>query len=144
MIVEIKELSVRLQAMVQPNGSTDQVVVLVREDNTGLEGLGLLWCHLGVSHDNDSVANLHLTSCGTVQADASTLPGTGDDVCVKAFAIVVVHDVNSLAGEKPCGVHEVLVDGDAAHVVEVGLGDGCAVDFGFQYFNSHSYYFILL
>ena len=53
----------------------------------------------------------------------------GDD----ALAIVIVHHMHHLSFEKAGSLHESLVDGDATHIIEVGLGNSHAVQLGFQH-----------
>lgn len=109
----------------------------VGEDDRRLERLGLLEVHQGVGHDDDDVVRLHLAGSGAVQADAARAAFALDDVGLEALAVVVVHDGHLLAGNHVGSVQQVFVDGDAAHVVEVGLGDAGAMDFRFQNFNKH-------
>ena len=52
----------------------------------------------------------------------------GDHVGLQARPVGDVHDRHLLAGEQIGGLHQILVDGDRAHVVQIGLGDRGAVD----------------
>ena len=45
--------------------------------------------------------------------------------------IVVVDNEYSLACNQVCCIHQVLVNGDAAHVVQVGFRNSCAVNLRF-------------
>lgn len=84
--------------------------------------------HRSVCHNDDDVAGVYPTGSGTVKADHSTFAGSGYCVSVKPFAIVVVNDENSLAGKNSGGVHQVLIYGDAANIVEASFGNGNAVN----------------
>ena len=53
------------------------------------------------------------------------------NIGLEALAIVVVDDLHLLAGNEVGGVHEILVDGDAAHILEVGISDGHTVQLAF-------------
>ena len=115
----------------------DVCLVVFGEDDGGTEGLGFFEVHVGVGHYYYGVAYLYFACCSSVEANATTPALAGYDVGAESLAVVVVDDVDSLACDEVGGIHEVLVDGDAAHVVEVGLGDLDAVELAFQYFYDH-------
>lgn len=112
-------------------------LVVFGEDDGGTEGLGFFEVHVCVGHYYYGVAYLYFACCGSVEADAATSALTGYDVGAESLAVVVVDDVYALACDEVGGVHQVLVYGDATHVVEVGLGDLDAVELAFQYFYDH-------
>ena len=117
----------------------DFVGVVVREDHFGLEGFGFLKVHEGIGHDDNDVADLHFAGGCSVEADASTASLTSDDVCVEAFAIVVVDDIDTFACNQTGGIHQVFVNGDAAHVVKIGFSHLYTMQLRFQYFNLHGF-----
>ena len=63
--------------------------------------------------------------------------GPGDDVRLEPRAVVDVDDGHLLAGQQIGRLHEVLVDGDGAHVVEIGLGDRGPVNLRLQHGAEH-------
>ena len=94
-----------------------------REYDLWLERTGLLGRHLGICHDDDLVAHLEQTGCRTIQADTARMGRTCNHIGLDARTIVVVHHVYVLACHQTAGLHQRLVDGDTAHVVQIGLSD---------------------
>ena len=113
------------------------MILLVGEDDLRGEALGLLEIHLGISHDNDDIAHLHLACGGAIEADASAVAGTLDDIRVEAFAVHIVDNIYAFACNESGGIHQCFIDGDTAHVIQVRLGDRGAMNLGFQYFYRH-------
>ena len=111
--------------------------VVLREHDGGSEGLGLLEIHRGIGDDDDGIAHLDPAGSSSVETDAATAALAADDIGLEAFAVVVVEHLDLLAGNEIGGIHEVLVDGDAAHIVKIGLGDLNTMKFGLQYFYLH-------
>ena len=122
--------------------SSDEVVVRGGEDDAGLKGLGFLQLHVGIGHDDHDIAHLYLACGSTVEADAAARARSFNNLSVETLDIHVVHDVDALSGDEPGSVHQILVDGDAAHVVEVSLGDGGTMNLGFQNFYHHGCYIL--
>lgn len=116
-----------VRGILLPVGS-DEAVVGSGEDDAGLEVLGLLKVHVGIGHDDDDVADLHLAGSSSVEADAATRARAFNNIGVETLAIHIVDDIDTLSGDESGSIHQVLVDGDAAHVVEVGLGDRGTMD----------------
>ena len=111
-----------------------EAVVFAWEDDAGREGTGFRGRHLCIGHDNDGVTHLYLASCSAIETNATAVAWTCDDVRVETFAIHVVDNMDALACEEVGGIHEVLVNGDTAHIMEVGLRDGGTVNLTFQDF----------
>ena len=107
----------------------------VGENDPRAELLGVLEIHQRVGCDDDHVAHLHLACRGAVQAHAAAVALAFDRVGLETLSVVDVHDLDLLAFDHIGGFHERLVDGDAAHVVQVGLRDRYAVDLRFDDFN---------
>ncbi len=61
----------------------------------------------------------------------------GDGVGCQAVAVVYVEDMDLLIGQDVGCLHEIRVEGDAAHVVEVGLGYAQPVDLAFEHSPKH-------
>ena len=72
-----------------------------------------------------------------MKADSSATTLALNDIGLKALAIVNIENLHLLALNHICGVHQVLIDGDAAYVVQIGLCDSYAVNLRLQYFNHH-------
>ena len=85
-----------------------------------------------IVHDDDHVPRLHAAGSRAVQADDPGATGTGDDVSLQPGAVVVVHHLHPFMGQDIGRLHELFVNGDAAHVAEICLRHRGAVDFGFQ------------
>ena len=114
------------------------VGLLVGEYNLGLEGLCLLEIHKAVAHDDYDVANGSLASSCAIEADAATTALTLDYIGLDALAIVVVHNLYLLALDKTCGIHQILVDGDATYIVQIRLSNTHTVNLRFHSFDKHS------
>ena len=95
--------------------------MLVREYHFGLVCARLFGCHEGIGHDDDFVAHLEFSGGGTIEADAATAALASDNVSFDALSVAIVDHVHMFAGQKSGGLHQVFIDGDASHVVEVGL-----------------------
>ncbi len=90
---------------------------------------------LGVGDDDHLVPGRHQTGGRTVETDLAAL--TLDGVRLEARAVVDVEDGDLLVGKDVGQRHELGVDGDRADVVEVGAGDGGAVDLGLHHAAAH-------
>ena len=80
---------------------------------------------------------MHEAGGGAVDADDARAALAGDRVRLQAGAVVDVDDVDELAGQQVGGVEQVLVDGDRADVVQVGLRHRGAVDLGLHHRAHH-------
>lgn len=60
-----------------------------------------------------------------------------DHIGVEPFAVGDVPYLHPFALDQIGRLHQLLVDGDASHVIEVRLGNGHPMDFRFQYFDLH-------
>ncbi|GAB3795724.1 hypothetical protein GCM10027605_02290 [Micromonospora zhanjiangensis] len=109
-------------------GQLHQLVLVVDEDDPGAQRGEAGVVDGGVRDDDDQVTLLDEAGGGTVDPDDTGAPRPGDDVRLQALAVVDVHDVDELADEQVRGVHQVLVDGERTHVVQVALGHHSAVD----------------
>src|SRR4030042_2499792 len=72
-----------------------------------------------------------------IDADGTASRLAGDGVGCQAVAVVYVEDVDLFIGQDVGRRHEVRVEGDAAHVVEVGLGHAQPVDLAFEHSAKH-------
>src|SRR5690625_668149 len=103
-------------------------VVLVDEDDGRFVAAGVGVVEHAVGDDDDEVAGVHEVGGGPVDAQDARAPVAGDDVGGEPGAVGDVDDVDLLARQQVGGVHEVGVDGDGSHVVQIGRSDGGAVD----------------
>ena len=108
-------------------------VVLVREDNLGLETFGFFGLHHSIGHDNHLVSREKFAGSCTVEADAARMAFARDDVGLDALAVAVVDHVNLLASHQSGSLHQFLVNRNATHIVQIGFGDGGAMDFRLEY-----------
>ena len=98
----------------------------------GLEGLGFVFAHAGKRGHDDQIAHLHVARCAAVERDdAAAFFGT-DGVGAETRTIGDVPDVDLFEFADAGRFQQQAVDGDRALVVELGVGDGGAVDLGFQ------------
>ena len=112
----------------------------VGEDDPGFELLGILEIHQRIGCDDDDVAHLYFACGGAVEADTAACAFALDDIGFETLSVVDVHDLDFLALDDVGGFQQRLVDGDAPHVIQVGLCDRHAVDFGFDDFNLEFHY----
>ena len=89
--------------------------------------------NISVRSDYHEIAFCDKVSRRTVDADASATATTGNDVGLDACAVGVVHHLHTLAGVDISGIHQILVDRDATHVLEVSFRNLNAVNLGFEY-----------
>ncbi len=77
---------------------------------------------IGEGHDNDLVAGTNKVGGGAVGTNNTTAARSGDDISFMAGAVGQTGDQYVLIGQNASGVHKVLVDADAAVIIEVGVG----------------------
>ena len=106
--------------------------VVGREDDERLEPPLFLFCHQGIGHNDNRVADLHKVRCRTVHTDTAATALTRNGIRFQACTIGIVHHLHLFTGVDMCRVHEVFINGDTSDVVQVGLGNRYAVDFGFE------------
>ena len=116
--------------------------VVFGEDNARLEGASLLEIHERIGYDYDRIAHDNLACSRAIEADAAAAALATNDVCLETLAIVIVHNLHLLACNDSGRIHQILVDGDAAHVVEIRLRNGDTVQFRLQYFYHHIVLFV--
>lgn len=75
--------------------------------------------------------------CGSVDNDVSGFGFAGDDVGFESSTAGDAGDENFFADPEVNGLHEVGGNGDAAFVIDIGIGDSGAVDFGFELMAKH-------
>ena len=92
-------------------------MIVVWEDNRGLEGIRFFFGHECISHDDDGVAYMHEVSSSTIDADASATAFTRNDVSLDACAVGIIHDLHFLTCIDIGSIHEVFIDGDATDIV---------------------------
>ena len=105
------------------------MVVLVNEDDFWfvVGELGIIY--VGESHDDDEVAGVDEVSGGAHDGDVAGAACVFDDVSFVAGAVGDVGDEDFFVSDDSGGVHEVLVDGDGAVVVDLSVGNFNAMDF---------------
>ena len=84
---------------------------------------------VGKARDDDQVPGFDVVRGGTVDLDHTGASGSGDDVGFEAGAAVDIPDVDVFVDGEIGGFDKVLVDRDAALVVQVGAGDPGPVNF---------------
>src|SRR5690554_807138 len=106
-------------------------VVVVQNEHPGLVHLGLLGRQRYIGHDDDLVARLYQSCCRTVQADGTAAGLPFDHIGFEPLSIVDIHYADLLPDQDAALVEQILVDGDTAGIVEVGLRYGRLVKFCF-------------
>ena len=112
------------------------------EYDRGMKLTSLFRCHLCVSHNDDHIVRLHKTGGSSIEADTARSTFTFNNIGNEALAIVIVHNMYLLTFEHASCIHQILVDGNAAHIVEIGLGDTGTMYLRFQYSNQHRLIYI--
>ena len=97
--------------------------VVFRENHTWLECFCLLKVHESIGNDDADIAHLHLACGGTIETYATAASLTFYNIGFESLTVVVINNLHLLAGDHVGSIEQVLVDGDTAHIVEVGLGD---------------------
>jgi len=77
---------------------------------------------IGEGHDDDLVARTDKVGGGAVGTNNATAARSREDISFMAGAVGQVGDQYVLIGQNASGVHKVLVDADAAVIIEVGVG----------------------
>ena len=113
-------------------GLADDLVVVIDEEHGGLVRLCLLRRHLGIGHDDDLIALIHASRRSAVQTDDARASLTSNGIGLKAVAVVDVGNLHFLVLQDTRLAQQLGVDGDAAHIVEVGLLHHSTVDLCFQ------------
>ena len=109
----------------------------VGKDHPRAERLRLLELHAGVGGDDEHVAHLRLAGGCAVETDRTAAAPAADHIGVEPFTVGNVPYLHPFALDQVGRLHQLLVDGDASHVIEVRLGNGHPMDFRFQYFDLH-------
>src|SRR5213593_4737316 len=89
--------------------------------------------HRRIGADDQQVTDMRLARRGTVERDRARAAWRLDDVGGEALAVLHVVEVDLLVLAHVGGVQQVFVDAAAALVMQVGLGDGGAVQLGAQH-----------
>ncbi len=109
----------------------------VGENHRRLERLGFFKVHQRVGHDNNDVIRLHLTGCRTVQANFARATLALNNVGFKTFTVIIVGYIHLLAGNHVGGIHQIFINRNASHIVQVRFRDAGTMDFRLQHFNHH-------
>ena len=92
-----------------------------------------------VGADDDQVARLRAVRGGAVDRDHAAALFAADRVGDEALAVVDVVDVDLLVLADAGDVEQAAVDGARAFVVQLGVGDGGAVDLGLEDVQLHGW-----
>src|SRR5467141_2114869 len=114
------------------------LVLLVDEDDRRNVTQKLLALHDRVREDDHRVADVRETRGRAVQAYHARAPRAPDGVRVEPLPVVHVQDLHLLVREDIGRVHQLCVDRDRSLVIEIGLGDGGAVDLGLESGQAHA------
>lgn len=93
--------------------------------------------HQGIGNDNDGIPHHHLPGCGAVQTNATTAPFAFNNIGLEPLSVIIIDDLHLLSRDHVRGIHQVLVDGNAAHIVQVGFRHLHAMELRLQNFDHH-------
>ncbi len=111
--------------------------MLVRENDSGLVLAGLGEVNESVGKYDNHVAHSHLACCGAIEADGARATLAPDGVGFEALAVVDVYDGHFLVFDHVGRIEQIFVDGDAAHIVQLGLRDFNAMNLRLKNFDVH-------
>ena len=111
----------------------DDLVALVEQDAFGRDLLGVE----GEGHDGDDLTGADEVGGGSVDNEVSGFGFAGDDVGFESSTAGDAGDENFFADPEVNGLHEVGGNGDAAFVIDIGIGDAGTMDFGFELMAKH-------
>lgn len=136
------EIETRFQYLVLQPASLHQPIMLIRKNRRSSKVFSLLWRHIRIRNNDDNVSHLHTPRCRAIQANDAASALAPDGVSLETLAIVVVHDLHFLAFHDVGCFEQVLINGDAADVVQVGLRNADTVYFAFENFDEHGFLFL--
>ena len=98
-------------------------LIVFGKHHGGLKKLCLFKVHEGIRHDDNRVAHQYLTSSCSVKAYLATATFALNDVGFKPLTIIVVYNLHLFARNHVGRIQQIFVYGDAAHIIDVGLGN---------------------
>ena len=98
----------------------------------------LIFIQMAVGQDNDGISPGDQPSGGTIEADFTAAGLTFDGVGTEAGTVIDIQNLHLLVGEDISLLHKATVDSHTTLVVNVHLGNSCAMDFTFQHY-SHQF-----
>lgn len=96
-----------------------------------LESFGLLKIHKCVRDYYHRVANLTFAGRRAVKTNTSAAAFPFYDISLYTFTVVVVDNLNFLSRYHTGGIHKILVNGNAAHIVKIGFSYFYAMQLAF-------------
>lgn len=93
---------------------------------------------MGIGDDDDLVAGMAESGGGPVQTDGSAATLAANGVGFEARPVVDVDHRDLLVDANSGSVEEILVNGQAALIVQVRLGHRCPVNLGLAHLNQHA------
>lgn len=123
--------------MRRPTYHLHDLVAVVGEYHAGFEVFGLLFRHAAVGYDDHDIADLGFAGCRAVEAHDARAAFAPDGVGHESLTIVIVYNMYLFVFDDSHRIHQILVDGDAADVIEFGLRHLHPVDLGLHQGNLH-------
>ena len=117
--------------------AADDFIRVVQHDDAGMVVLGAFVGEEAEGHDRETIAFFAEVGDGSVENDGTAAARGGDGVGLEAVAVRVVADQDFLEWRDADGLEEFLVNGHAALVVHIRIGDDRAVDFGAEKMFEH-------
>ena len=101
----------------------------VHVHNVGLQGTRFLVIYRGVGNDNHQIPRVHQPGRRAVHLNGAAVAFPGDGIGRQTLSVIHIHHVYALAGQYIGSLQQFLVDGDGSDIVDIGIGNGGAVDF---------------
>ena len=92
-------------------------MIVIRENDSRLEGLNFFFGHKGVCHDDDGIAYMNEVCRRTIDTDTTATALARNNVSLDACAVGIIHYLHFLACVDIGSIHEVFINGDTTDVV---------------------------
>ena len=106
-----------------------EAIAFAGENYPWLEGFRFVKIHGSVRDDDHHISNSALAGSWSVQATYAGTAFTPDNIGFYPRAVVDVDHLYFLVFNDLRCIHKVLVEGQAAYIMEVGFGNGGPVNF---------------
>lgn len=117
--------------------AADDLVGIIQHDYGWRVVLGAFVGEEAEGHDREAVAFFAEVGDSAVEHDGAAAAGGGDGVGLEAMAVRLVANEDFLEWRDADGLEEFLVNGHAALVVHIRVGDDRAVNFGAEKMFEH-------
>src|SRR5450755_4646563 len=113
------------------------VIIGIHKNDMRLQRTNFLLVVLPITDNNNDITLGGQTSGSSIQADDTRTASTSDSIGFQASSIIDIDHLHLFIRIDVGGVQQILINGDTADVVEVGLRNCCAVNFPFAHCALH-------